>query len=309
MPPVGPLWNIDWLNANSQRNFPLSDVATRKDASGDFTLPNDFLVDLVWPVQADVTIDPSLFHVAAVGIFGGGVTLALGYNGTVIGNVSIPSAGFAPFNSYYIAGTGNFFDSVGKVVIGSLTAIMQNSGAYTFTLSGGRLEPSVIRPDLRGVSALYVKNIDEVSDAIQGDIILEAGTNFKVEMMPAEPGEPARIRLSAINGEGLDQACSCNENTDLPAIKSINGVFPDLRGRVNLLGDDCIKVTGAANSVKLEDDCSKPCCGCEELNVVTAALANVLSQVVSLENLAYRLETNLNALQTNLIASKVGSTV
>jgi hypothetical protein len=198
---------------------------------------------------------------------------------------------------------------LGKVVIGSLTNIMKSSGSFNFALAGGRLEPTVIRPDLRGVSALYVKNIEEISEAIQGDVVLEAGTNFRIDVVAASGGEPNRIRLSAIDGAGLNQNCSCSENRDLPAIKTINGLPPDNNGNFVLQGDDCLKLQGITAGLKITDECSKPCCGCSELNVVTTTLTTVLNQVTSLENLAYRLETALNAMQVNLIASKVGSTV
>lgn len=309
MPPVGPVWNVDWLNANAQRAYPLSEVATRKDVSGDFILPDDFIVDLVWPVQASTTIDPAKFHIAGVGIFGGGVTVAIGYDGTVIGNVSITSAGFIRNTTYFISGSGNFFDTVGKIVIGSLTEVMKGSGSFIFDLNGGRLEPTTIRPDLRGVSSLYVKNGEEISDAIQGDVVLEAGTNFRIQLIDAIGLEPNRIRFSAIDGAGFNQDCSCVENTDLPSIKTINGISPNSNGNFLLQGDDCLKLTAITNGLKVADECSKPCCGCQELDVVQSTLTTVLNQVTSLENLAYRLETAVNALQTNLIASKVGSTI
>lgn len=308
MPPAGPIWNIDYLNANSQRKYPLSEEAGLRDTSDSFSLPNDFLVDFLWPIHADATIDPSLFHLAAVGIFGTGVTISIGYDGAVIGNVSIDATTFQRNTTYFVQGAGDFFDTVGKVVVGSLETLLENAGSFQFDVVNGRFEPTVIRPDVRGVSAFYIRNGTDLSEAIQGDIVLQAGTNFLINRVPGPGAEPDRIILSAIDGAGLNQDCDCNENATLPCIQTINGIAPDENGDFALLGDDCLELQAIANGIQLADNCSRPCCGCDELQVVLDAVQTFANQVFALEQLASQIEGRMEMIQTNLLSSKSGTT-
>jgi hypothetical protein len=308
MPAAGQLWNIDWLNANSQRKYPLSEEATLRDTSDSFTLPNDLIVDFVWPVHADPTVDPTLFHVMAVAVFGLGVTLTIGYNGTAVGTVTVDSSGFTANKAYFVQGTGDFYDSVGKIVIGTLDTILQYPGAYAFDAAGGRFEAAAVRPDVRGVSALYLKNGDDLSPPIQGDVVLQAGSNMVLNYVPGPGSEPDRIVFSAVSGAGLNQECDCAENAALPCIKTINGIEPDVNGDFTLLGDDCLTLEVLAGGIQLVDNCSKPCCGCSELQVVLDTTEFFAQQLFALEQLASRVEAQMEVIRTNLISSKSGTT-
>ena len=63
--------SLDWLAENSQRRYPLHEDAGLRDSSNSFSIPNDFIVDLVLMVHADSAIDVTLFHVISIGVFGG----------------------------------------------------------------------------------------------------------------------------------------------------------------------------------------------------------------------------------------------
>lgn len=303
------IWNQDWLNQNSQRKYPLSEEAGLKDTTSSFTIPNDFLVDLIWPVHADVSIDPSLFHVVGIGIYGSGVTLAIGYDGVVVGSVSIDAASFTRNQSFIVQGTGDFYDTVGKVVIGSLENVLRSAGFFSFDVANGRFEPTTIKPDIRGINSIYLQNGSDLIGPLQGDVIFQAGTNFLLNLFPGLTGEPDRIVFNAIDGAGLNQDCECDENAELPCVQTINGIAPDGVGDFTLLGDDCLSLEAIANGIQLTDECAKPCCGCEELAVVESTLSFVVDQVHSLSNLASRLEAALQVTQTNLLSSKTGTTL
>jgi len=304
MPSLGNLWDIDWLNANSQRHYPLSEEAGSRDTSGSFTIPFEFVVDFIWPVHADASIDPAKFHIIGIGVFGTGVTVAIGYNGVTVGSVAIDAAVHVRNQSYFVNGTGTFFDTVGKIVIGSLETVLKSPGSYTFDLANGRIETTCVKPDLRGVSALFVKNGDELSEALQGDVVLQAGRNFSLSFVTGIVGEPDRVVFNAIDGAGLNTPCACSEGSELPCIKTINGIEPDGSGNFILLEDECLKLNDIANGLQLTDECSKPCCGCAELAVVEETLNFVMTQANSLANLASRLEAAVAAMETNLLSSK-----
>ena len=307
MPPVpSALWNLEYLNENSQRRYPISEAATLQDVTGTFSIPDDFIVDLMWPIHSDPTIDPTLFHIASIAIFGQGVTLALGYNGTVIANVSVNAATFTRNSVYALQGTGTFYDTVGSIVIGSLTSIMEGAGSYIFDVAGARLEPTVIRPDVRGGSAIYIQNGEDISGPIQGDVVLQAGTNFSLDYVSGLDSD--RIVLNAISGAGLNQVCACKEAAVLPCIKTINQITPDDNGNFTLLGDDCLELNAIAAGIKLVDNCSKPCCDCTELQITEQAAQYLASEVFKMETMISQLTANMQSLQTNLLSSKTGLT-
>lgn len=292
------VWDVDWLNSNSQRAYPLSEDVSRADVTGSFRIPDELIVDLIWPAHASAGIDPSKFHVKSIGIFGSGVTIALGYDGQTIGSVSIDAATHVLNTAYFISGSGDFYDTIGKIVIGKLEAARKSSGSFQFDLANARLVPTVIRPDIRGVTSVRLKTGEDLSDPIQGDVVLQAGTNFEITFVAGSPG---RIVFSAIDGRGLTKACDCSENQDLPCIQTINGLPPDGNGNFTLEGDDCLKFEQLTNGLQLFDECSKPCCGCGELKVLEDTLRMMQNQVYSLENLGSRLEAQTTALAAGLL--------
>lgn len=309
MPSTPYLWNIEWLNANSQRKFPLRDDASAKDVSGTLTLPTDFLVDLLWPVHADPSIDPTLLHILTVSIFGGGVTISFGYDGVEVGSIQVDESAFQPNLQRRILGTGVFFDTIATVVIGSLDSIKKFAGSYTFDIAGAGLQPRVVVPTLRGVSAIFLKNNEDISQAIQGDIVLQAGRNFALAFQEnaGTALDPHVITFSAIEGEGLNDPCACSEATVLPCIKTIDGIEPDELGDFKLLEGECVKLDAIANGLKLIDDCATPCCGCQELEVVLSALERISGQVNALNQLASQMQGQIGNLEANIIASNIGS--
>src|SRR3954469_14521824 len=76
--PLG-LWNLNWLNLNSQRKYPLADDADAVSESGDFTVPDEFIVELDLAVHAGVDVQPSRFFVHYVGAYATGYSVVVGY--------------------------------------------------------------------------------------------------------------------------------------------------------------------------------------------------------------------------------------
>ena len=297
--------DIEWLNANSQRKYPFHDEASLRDDTNSVTLPNDFVVDLVWPVHYDVGLDPTLFHLLSVSVFGTGATVTLGYDGDAVGSVTIDFSTFDRYSTYVIAGTGLCFDTVGKITIGNIENVRLMAGTYSFASDTGRIVPTAVRPDIRGVVSIALQNGDDVGDPIQNNVLLKAGRNIELNMVPgAGPFDPSTIYISAISGAGLNVGCTCDEALDLPCIKTINGEGPDAYGNFDLLESECLKLTAIANGLQLSDDCSHPCCGCDELTVVLQAAETMKYQLGSLEQLANRLEIAIGTLSFNLLASR-----
>lgn len=311
--PIGKVWNVEWLNQNANRNYPVSEEATAKDVSGTFTLPPNLIVDLVWPVHASMDVQTDRFYLKSIAVFGVGITIVLGYwkdgdlEGKAIGSISVTRDTHTLNQSYFIAGVGDFYDSVGKIAIGSLDEVLNTAGYYNFDLAGGRLESTVMRPNLRGVTSLVIVNGEDRGDPMQGDIELIAGTNFRLVPI-LNPGENPKIRFDAISGAGLTQTCDCSDKLpqDAPPIKTINGIPADANGNFNLSGDECLLFTGITNGIEATDQCSQSCCGCKELDKIVTDLEQLTLQVSTLNNLTSRLDAQITNATLNVLSSKSG---
>ena len=304
----GPIVNQEWLNQNSVRKYPLSEEATGWDATDTFELPDNFIVDMVLPVHSEAGLDVSRFHVLQVVLFGTGVAVTVGYAGAPVASITVPVQGFSRNTTYFLQGVGDFTDVLGKITIGTLDTILLSAGAYDFDIAGGRIEASIPVPDIRGVQSLRLVEENEETDLIQGDIAFEAGSNTRFDLTEILVGSELVkvLTINAIDGEGTIADCSCDGDiAERPGIKTLSGVGPDSNGNVELIGDDCIAVepNEGDNKVELQDDCSKPCCGCPELEALIADQQRVRDNVQTIENLAYRLDAAVAAMTAIIGAS------
>ena len=300
------LWNVDWLSANSQRSYPLSETASAKDTTGAFQLPQDFLVDLVLTVPAAVDTDPALYHLKSLAMFSGGVVLTFGYNGEDLALTSIARADHTLNKSYRLLGQGNFYDAQGCVTIGSLDSLFNlTPGVYTFDVTGGRLEPTVIRPDLRGVTSLVIQSGDELSDPLVGDILVQAGSNLRFTVDPVTN----TVRLDCLlTGSDLEDTCGCSDPTQLLGpIKTINQVGANSAGNIEIQGDQCIRLDPIDYGFKMSDTCSAPCCGCAELTIIKQDQQFVMAQQSDVSAIYSRLDAIITQALNALIASKIGT--
>lgn len=310
MPPIGSVSGVEWYNQNALRKFPLTDTATSKDITGTFELPNDLLVDLIIPVPSASSYDPSGFYLSEVSVFGQGVVLAFSYTDGVtpveIARLSV-SKTHVKNASYFINGVGAYSDVVGRATIGVLDSILNFGGVYQFDLSGGRLIPTVIRPDIRGVTSLRVRNGGETSNPLYGDIELVAGSNVLLEVDTG--GGNNNIIINAINGNNLDAACECLADADRPlpgCIRTINGVPAASNGNFQISTVGCIAATALTNGIKLEDTCSKPCCTSSELQTIVNAMTTLSNDVRSQGFTMKQLETRI--LQLSALQDAIGAT-
>ena len=299
------LQNLEWLNHNSVRNYPLTMDASGQDITGSFTLPRDFLVSLYLAVPTGLTIDPGLFYLRRLDVSGVGFGIVIGYDdgdgGVDVASVSIARAAFERYQVYNIAGLGDFFDITGHVVLGSLESIdNQPVGRFTFAPAAGRLEPDCIRPMLRAVSGIRLQNGADLSELIVGPVTFLAGEN--VRFTPAGN----QITVSAISGENLSEECVCDDDATLGApIMTINNQGPNADGNFPVQGDECLQIQVTDAGIRLIDACSKPCCGCAELEVITREQERLRELISSVERLATTLEARTQQMDQVVLGSKL----
>ncbi len=310
--PIGDYWNVEYLNANANRRFPLADGVTAEDTSGDFELPNDLIVDLVFPVHATVDMDVNLFHIRQVVVSPDVVVISLGYDGAVIGVTTVMAASHARNTAYPIHGQGDYFDSIGWMTVGDLTTATEYGGSFIFSAAATRLNAQCIRPDIRGVTGIRILKANNSSPGplLQGDIELVAGTNMQFEVSGVGTGN--RIELNATTDDTFEENCNLAGGEDAQPILTINGIGPDANGDFTLdtkAGEECIEISGDSglHAVLLRDLCSEPCCGCDELEALQTEFQNLASQLNSLDNFINRLDASVSGFQSNVLASGIGN--
>jgi hypothetical protein len=305
--PVGN-WNLQWLNHNSQRSYPLTEKATKTDTLTAIRLPDSFLLALYFPVHAGLDVAPDRFFLKTLLITPTGYNLAIGYDdGSTIYDVAavnIAKSVHAPNRTYALSGLDNFADCVGQVVIGKLDEIDRlPPGLYAFDYVGGALESDAIRPMIRGVSSLRVANGNELSDRLYGDITLVAGTNMRLGVGSGVDGP--EIVFNAISGENLNTDCICQVPETGECIRCINGVCSD-DGTFTIGQGTCIEITPTTNGLIFTDTCAQPCCGCEELDALNGQIDRFSDGVNTLQNFVTRLSSEVTQMSLVVLGSRLG---
>lgn len=306
-------WNLEFLNHNAQRSYPLSAEATKQDTTGSFTIPDDFLVGLDIPISTAMNMSTGQFFIRQLGLFASGVQLIVSYmtsSSTIVDVASalIPTTGTPVRNKVFaLGGIEPFDDIVGKAVIGRLDTLQQQpNGLFNFNLLGTRIEPQAIRPMIKSITSLRVVNAGgTASDRLYGDIELVAGSNMQITT--ASSNSVTRVTFSALNGAGTIQSCVCSgEAATTPCIKTINGIPPASDGNFNLIGDNCLSFESTAGGIKITDSCSQPCCGCAELETITRNLELFASQRSALETFVNELAAATATFDSTVLGARLG---
>lgn len=312
---AGMIWNVEWLNGNEQRAYPLSDSASAADATGTFALPTSFLVGLQLPVPVGLDLGtavlPTGFFLKQVVAAPTGYTVVVGYDDgsaapPAVASATIARATHAEYDAYVLTGAGAFENCRGAVAIGRLDEIdLQPAGAWAFTPDGGRLDVDAIRPVLRGVASLTVRNGNDVSPPLYGDIALVAGANIALAVFGQS------IRIDAVPGAGMVEACDCAGTGQAglpPPIRSINGIPPRIDGNFDFNATRCIDIAKVPYGLRFDDTCSAPCCGCPELEALTAELAYFGNEATTLRHYVAQLASQFNQFGAVVLSSRLVDT-
>lgn len=311
--PVGN-WNLEFLNHNSQRRYPLADTANGTDTSNSFTIPEDFIVELDLPIHAGLDVASGRFFIKRIDAYSIGYAVIVGYaptDGDPIDAATalIPRQTFATGTKnvvFSLGGVSNFADTVGKIVIGSLTGIdLQPAGSWFFEFTAGQLDPDAIRPIIAGVSSIKVINGSQESAKFYGDVELVAGTNCQLVPILVG-GDLAKIRINFIQGEGSIEDCTCYGDAALTTpIKTINGVPPTTSGGFSFAGTTCLQIEPITNGIKFVDTCASPCCGATELERITQDLERLAQQATNIEGFLSRLQISVQTMDMVVLGSRL----
>lgn len=303
--------NLQWLDHNSERRYPFTIESTLQDVTGAFELPDDFIVGLKLGTHSGLTIDPGKFFLRSLGNFASGFGIVIGYDaagGPVnVATANIARAAFSEYTEYRLVGLGDFLDATGTVVLGDLANIdEQPAGQFTFDLTGARLETDVVYPLIRGISSIQAQTGVDLSNKLYGDIVLQAGTNMRLTVVEVSGQDPV-IVFDAIDGEGLNEECVCEDDPDLaPPIRTINGIPGTSDGDFTFIGNECLSIAAVTNGLRFSDICSLPCCGCEELEIITAQLEQFAAQANTLNIFLTNLEARVTQTDQVILGARLG---
>ncbi len=301
------LWNLQWLNHNSQRSYPIADWASKYCSLGnDIKLPDDFILAINFAVSAAVKVDIDKFYIKAVAIMPTGVSILIGYSGydSTVAVTHIVTEGDNEIVTAALTGVDEFDDTMGYVAINANSSIFNLSpGYYTFNYDATALEPDCIRPMLRAVTSLQVQTAGGYSERMYGDIVLVAGSNIEIDVLEQSATRNV-IRISALNDKSYTQQCVYADNKDRREVTAINGVTAAENGNITIQGTDCVSVTGGGNAIYLKDTCAQPCCGCPELTSLAAQIDRLADGKATLEAFTAELVAGVNTLEGQILGSK-----
>ena len=129
--------NLQFLDHNGSRKYPLKGDVTGTDSTATFTIPNDLIVGLQFSIDFALNVDPTKFYIKTLASFASGLQITIGYNaesGAVsAGTALISKDAHDKYDSYAITGLGDFADCLGTIVIGSLDNLeTEASGEFNF---------------------------------------------------------------------------------------------------------------------------------------------------------------------------------
>lgn len=305
--------NVNWLNENAYRNYPLVDGASRVAASG-AVLPNGLLADLSLPVPLG-TLAPSDAFIRRVYGFSAGVVITIADvndASTDLATATVFIADHARNKSYPIVGIpGTVLAGViGRVSIGLPEAVAQCAGGlFDFAGAPGntRIVISAVRPLLRGVAGIEVQSADgTVLGALGGTITLKAGDNVTLEVDPVSKAVTVASAVIVSQQDVADAGCGCDASleSDAGAIKTINGVQPDAAGNLTISGLLCVQINPSTSGtgVEISDSCTTPCCGCDQLGQLQSDLQQVENTRSQLSQVAEQLQARISNL-SNVVSS------
>lgn len=322
------VYDLEWVNSNASKNYPLSDDASMMLSSGN-VLPMAVLTDfsLSMPPIADVNFASKIYlSQIAVGVDHLLLVFSYDVGGTAyqlcrVQNIPLTlQMGSALQNKTFTLqmatttapGYQNLKRAYGKLVIGALAGVAVTSG--TLTYAAGKLNPICIHIGVACVTALNVGTV-----YLSGNVVLKQGDGIQLSV--DQSGTNPVVTINRVNMQStyssVAQAVTDIKTAFGNPIMTINGIAPSVTvdsttGQASadftIYPADCISITAGTNSLTFSNPCSKPCCD----NTYDDQMNNIVAQLQSQQSilLSYftSLSTNLNTmgsrLSTLLAASK-----
>ena len=292
------IWNLEWLNHNSQRSYPIADWANREcNLSSDIKLPNDFILALSLSVNSSHNIEIDKFYIKAIAVMDKCCSITIGYAEGELDVAEITIYTESLQDTYAFTGIDNFDDVKGYIGINKNSIIFAElSGYFTFDYESTAIEPDCIRNTSKMLSGIQIDTGNRKSNRMYGRRTFFSGDNFNIDAVTE--GDTTTITFNAIdssvkkqlNGEEEEEECMPNFAKKKP-ILSINGVKPDKDGNIEIEGLNSAVIRKVGNGIKVEDAFAEPCCQCDDLNALYDKLNELIAKYRPMQALASDIDT------------------
>jgi hypothetical protein len=279
--------NLDYLNLNSLRNYPIKDGCSRVSNDGLFTIPNTLIVDIALCAPGNDTLSLYISRITCsssnlmieifadtVGVFGKF-------------NITLPST---DYNTDYVMQAGEAFPSAtGMITIGTTEDLSGLPfGDFIFSSTSTPLLMKVYSPTNTGLSWINFTDNKGNTNTVTGYVKMQGNSNIQFRNVSDV------IYMDAGENIGLNKTCTTPPNP----ILTINGIAPDSNGNFTLIPDLCVTIEPAQYGLVITDSCGKPCVGCTEISTLTDHLNSLESSVLEIKNFTENLQAAINQATT-----------
>lgn len=287
--------NLDFLNQNSLRAYPLRAENPKIDTSGVFVIPDGLIVDACFSISSDITKRVFISRLTWSDPL---LTIEISDElNTLVCTFVVNRNTHTENQTYYAAPSAAYAGASAKLTIGSVDTLFTTpSGTFQFTLSNTEFEPTTVVPSVIGINRLVFNDQFGNTNSVTGDVLLEARQNLRFTYDSLNN----KLILDAGDGLGLNQAC----NNPTP-IRTINGVSPDNDGDFFFTSENCLTISEITNGLNFDDKCSQTCAGCDEVSTLTDRQVQMESDLLLLRDYYNSLLSALATYQANVNATCV----
>ena len=283
--------NLEYLNQNSLRSYPIQDGASRVSSDGLFVIPNSLIVDVTLSASG---VSGQTFYISSITNLSTYLSIEISVGGAgVFGTFSSPTSGLTSENTDIpLVASAGFPDALGIITIGTLDDLeLLPSGIFQFSQSATQILSRCSTVGNAGVTGLTFVDATGTNFTLTGHVTITANSNLQFV------GVSGGVQLNAGENLGLNKQCA----TVAQPVLTINGVTPDSTGNFNLIADpsSCISISDIQYGSLIADSCGKPCLGCTDIQTLTNTVNGLEADIYALRDFTNNLQnliTQANAL-------------
>lgn len=320
--------NIEWLNNNMHRNYPLVDDCSATSTTGMY-LPTSFITDM--NIIAHDTGDLSVaerFFVSSILNTGLFIRVLISYNppsgipfeclmsedipSDIVASYSMLDKVFnlMPTASIPTEYTNKFKNLKASITIGTCEDII-NMGNMVFDYESSIISPmaiSVIAEDIQNAidSITFMDKSGNIIGTVTDDFIIKAEDGISIAIDYSGEMPVVSFRRSEtdayINAEykSVDDIVSAVKASIGDPILTINGTSPK-NGNIVINGEACTTVTTGMASISISNTCSQPCCSSTS-DSADAAIETLRDYCNRIINYFESMSGTINGIQSRIAA-------
>lgn len=255
------MYNMEWLNLNSNRRYPFKEDSIMYDVSRRYKLSNTIFVDAIIGTPIDFQFN---FYISRIQyspvLLSVTISTQEGLE-ALIGTIQDPDSNASNI-LLNLEGKNKFLGAYGRLIIGNLNNLPE--GDFEYLQQDLVIEPCRVIKTSLGITSL--------NSITSGNIILKSSSNVVIT---------PQVEDKIILIDTFDGLCACDS---CPTIRTFNGQEP-INNNVNIQGVGCITVVPGNNGIDIKNECEDACCGCDEVNDMVDRISDLQRRITILEAL------------------------